>query len=50
MRYESARLSDFSTPEKPRRQSMDAGFFTLALILLAMGVVLVRSSSYARAD
>ena len=49
MRYESARLSDFSTPEKPRRQSMDAGFFTLALILLAMGVVMVLSSSYARA-
>ena len=49
MRYESARLSDCSTPEKPRRQSMDAGFFTLALILLAMGVVMVLSSSYARA-
>ena len=49
MRYESARLSVFSTPEKPRRQSMDAGFFTLALILLAMGVVMVLSSSYARA-
>lgn len=49
MRYESARLSDFSTPEKPLRQSMDAGFFTLALILLAMGVVMVLSSSYARA-
>ena len=49
MRYESARLSDFSMPEKPRRQSMDAGFFTLALILLAMGVVMVLSSSYARA-
>lgn len=49
MRYESARLSDFSAPEKPRRQSMDAGFFTLALILLAMGVVMVLSSSYARA-
>lgn len=49
MRYESARLSDFSAPEKPGRQSMDAGFFTLALILLAMGVVMVLSSSYARA-
>lgn len=49
MRYESARLSDFSAPEKPRWQSMDAGFFTLALILLAMGVVMVLSSSYARA-
>ncbi len=49
MRYESARLSDFSAPEKPRRQSMDAGFFTLALILLAMGVVMALSSSYARA-
>ena len=49
MRYESARLSDFSMPEGTKRQSMDAGFFTLALILLAMGVVMVLSSSYARA-
>ena len=49
MRYESARLSDFSVPEGTKRQSMDAGFFTLALILLAMGVVMVLSSSYARA-
>lgn len=49
MRYESARLSAFSAGEGPRRQRMDIGFFTLVLILLAMGVVMVLSSSYARA-
>ena len=49
MRYDSARLSDFSAPAKKRRASLDAGFFTTALILLAAGVVMVLSSSYARA-
>ena len=49
MRYESARLSDFSANAGPKRRSMDAGFFVLTLILLAMGVVMVLSSSYARA-
>lgn len=49
MRYESARLSAFSAGESPKRQRMDIGFFTLVLILLAMGVVMVLSSSYARA-
>lgn len=49
MRYDSARLSDFSAGGKQRRSSLDAGFFTMALILLAAGVVMVLSSSYARA-
>ena len=49
MRYDSARLSDFSAPAKNARARMDAGFFTMALILLAAGVVMVLSSSYARA-
>ncbi len=49
MRYDSARLSDFSAAVKGRRASLDAGFFTMALILLAAGVVMVLSSSYARA-
>lgn len=49
MRYDSARLSDISAGTRAKRASLDAGFFTLALILLAMGVVMVLSSSYARA-
>lgn len=48
MRYESARLSDFSVPAKEKHR-LDAGFFALVVILLAMGVVMVLSSSYARA-
>ena len=49
MRYDSARLSDFSFDGKVRRGSFDAPFFTLALLLLAIGVLMVLSSSYARA-
>lgn len=49
MRYDSARLSDFSAPAKKGRAGMDAGFFTMAIILLTAGVVMVLSSSYARA-
>lgn len=48
MRYESARLSDFSAPVKEKHR-FDAGFFALVVVLLAMGVVMVLSSSYARA-
>ena len=49
MRYDSARLSDFSFDGKVRRGSFDAPFFTLTLLLLAIGVLMVLSSSYARA-
>ena len=49
MRYDSARLSDFSFDGKVRRKSFDAPFFTLTLLLLAIGVLMVLSSSYARA-
>lgn len=49
MRYDSARLSDFSVSGKVRRRRLDAGFFALVLLLLALGVVMVLSSSYARA-
>ena len=49
MRYDSARLSDFSFDGKVRRASFDAPFFTLTLLLLAIGVLMVLSSSYARA-
>lgn len=50
MRYESARLADFSTvAEKKRRRSFDTSFFVLVIVLLTIGVVMVLSSSYARA-
>ena len=50
MLYESARLADFSFSEAPPRQKrMDSSFLTLVLLLLTMGVIMVLSSSYARA-
>lgn len=49
MRYESARLSDFSFEGVQRRRRFDVPFFTLVLLLLAIGVLMVLSSSYARA-
>lgn len=49
MRYDSARLSGFSAEGTERRRRFDAGFFTIVLILLGIGVVMVLSSSYARA-
>jgi cell division protein FtsW len=49
MRYDSAHLSDFSSTTKLRRPSFDAGFFVLTLLLLTVGVIMVLSSSYARA-
>lgn len=50
MRYESARLADFSAAKTaPRRRGFDTGFFVLVLVLLTVGVVMVLSSSYARA-
>lgn len=50
MRYESARLADFSAvAEKERRCGFDTSFFVLVILLLTMGVVMVLSSSYARA-
>ena len=50
MRYESARLADFSYAEKKRgRRNCDTSFFVLVLLLLVMGLVMVLSSSYARA-
>ena len=50
MRYESARLADFSAvAEKERRRGFDTSFFVLVILLLTMGVVMVLSSSYARA-
>ena len=50
MRYESARLADFSSASvKSGRRSFDAAFFLLVMLLLLIGVVMVLSSSYARA-
>ena len=50
MRYDSARLSDFSAGgEAAAEPALTPDFFTMALILLAAGVVMVLSSSYARA-
>lgn len=50
MRYESARLADFSHVEKKRAlRSFDTSFFVLVMLMLTMGLVMVLSSSYARA-
>ena len=50
MLYESARLADFSFSEiPPGRKRMDSSFLVLVLLLLTMGVIMVLSSSYARA-
>ena len=50
MRYDSARLTGLSLSElKSRRAGFDMSFFLLVLLLLAMGVIMVLSSSYARA-
>ena len=49
MRYDSTRLSDFSSAPKAGRGRMDAPFFAVTLLLLIIGVIMVLSSSYARA-
>lgn len=50
MRYDSARLTGFSTNyDSKKRGSIDSTFFVLVLLLLAAGVVMVLSSSFARA-
>lgn len=50
MRYDSARLTGLSLSDrKNRRAGFDMSFFLLVLLLLAMGVIMVLSSSYARA-
>ena len=50
MRYDGARLADFSVSgDTKRRQSFDGAFFTLSMLLLLIGVIMVLSSSYARA-
>ncbi len=50
MRYESARLADFSAVSgKTQRRGFDTTFFILVVVLLTLGVIMVLSSSYARA-
>ena len=50
MRYDGARLADFSVSgDTKRRPSFDGAFFTLSMLLLLIGVIMVLSSSYARA-
>ena len=50
MRYDSVRLSGFSDIEcSGRRAAFDGPFFLLSVLLLSVGVIMVFSSSYARA-
>ena len=49
MRYESTRLSGFSAAREERTRQVDLPFLVLTLLLLTMGVIMVLSSSYARA-
>ncbi len=50
MRYESARLAGFSLPEtRGKRGGVDRSFLLLVLLLLGMGLIMVLSSSFARA-
>lgn len=43
------RLSDFRADEKVKRGSIDLPFFMLTLVILAIGVVMILSASFARA-
>lgn len=50
MRYGNARLADFSLDAgAEKRGSLDGTFFILVMLLLTIGVVMVLSSSFARA-
>lgn len=50
MRYESARLADFSAVSvAEKRRGFDTPFFLLVLLLLTAGVIMVLSASFARA-
>ena len=50
MRYDGTRLAGFADPGgKPRRQAFDGPFFTLTVLLLTSGVIMVLSASFPRA-
>ncbi len=49
MRYDGARLADFSALPQTKRRGFDLPFFLLVITLLTVGVVMVLSASYPRA-
>ncbi len=49
MEYSENRLLDFSYADRPRRGRVDTPFAVLTLLLLAIGVMMVLSASFARA-
>lgn len=49
MEYSSSRIVDFTKADTDRRGSVDAPFALLTLLLLAAGVIMVLSASFARA-
>ena len=49
MEYSEKRLLDFSYADRTRRGRVDTSFAVLTLILLAVGVIMVLSASFARA-
>ncbi len=49
MQYTEDRTARIPTPQGTRRKSLDAPFFILVMLLLTIGVIMVLSSSFARA-
>lgn len=49
MQYTEDRTARIPTPQGTRRKSLDASFFILVMLLLTIGVIMVLSSSFARA-
>ena len=50
MRYETARLADFSVLHgESRKKNFDKSFFSLVMLLLLLGVIMVLSASFPRA-
>lgn len=49
MDYSEKRLTDFTNADRTRRGSVDAPFAMLTVLLLAIGVMMVLSASFARA-
>lgn len=50
MRYDCARLADFSVTDRKEQNNGDQSFLVLVLILLGMGVIMVLSASFPRAS
>ena len=49
VRYESARLADYTDQTEVERGSVDLPFALLSMLLLTVGVIMVLSASFARA-